>query len=80
MPDGTAAPPSQQTIGDCQVVVCTGQGPSDTRSDPDNSDVPADSNECTIGVCNNGNPGSINSQSGTPCTGGTCDGNGHCVP
>jgi hypothetical protein len=80
VPDGTPAPASQQTLGDCQIVVCTGQGPHDTRSDPDDTDVPAAPGDCFIAMCDDGEPDLIPRQAGFPCAGGTCDGAGNCTP
>jgi hypothetical protein len=69
-------PLASQTPGDCKTVVCNGSG--GIREDIDNTDLPA-SIPCTTSVCTNGVPSNPPVQSGTTCTGGTCDGNGHCI-
>ncbi len=78
-PDGTPVPASLQTPGDCQIIVCTGQGPEDTRSDEDDTDVPSRNNDCLTFDCVRGELVSTPVQAGTPCAGGTCDGAGNCV-
>jgi hypothetical protein len=69
-------PVAYQTPGDCQVVVCNGTGGSESRND--DSDLPLTTNECLIPTCNQGTPDMLPKNSGTPCTGGTCDGSGTC--
>ena len=50
---GTTALPTQ-TVGDCKQVVCDGNGGTTTRDD--DSDVPDDSNPCTLDGCDAGSP------------------------
>jgi hypothetical protein len=77
LPQGTAAPAGSQTDGDCQIVVCDGMG--STTSNPDDSDLPIDGDDCTLDVCNAGTPSHPNAPQGTPCgNGGVCNGMGTC--
>jgi hypothetical protein len=73
--EGIPSSPERQTSGDCRVMVCDGNG--DDRSEEDNTDLP-NPTECTVASCDNGAP--VREPSGTPCSGGECDGAGHCVP
>jgi hypothetical protein len=82
VPDKVAAgtPVSQQTIGDCQMVVCDGEGA--TKSQGDDTDLPVDGKECTVDACTAGVPSHPALAAKTPCgQGGAlyCDGNGACV-
>jgi len=72
--EGTPSSPERQTSGDCRVMVCDGNG--DDRSEEDNTDLP-NPTKCTLASCDNGAP--VHEPSGTPCSGGECDGAGHCV-
>ena len=73
--DGTELPPNSQQQGDCQKLVCDGNGA--IRSDVEDSDVPC-CFECMTGTCDNGAPATESLPEGTPCTGGLCDGAGNC--
>jgi hypothetical protein len=71
---------SSQTAGDCQVQVCDGSG--NVTSNEDSTDVPADSNPCTLGACQGGVPTFPNLPTGTSCrvgSGSRCE-SGVCVP
>jgi hypothetical protein len=74
-PAGT--PIATQTAGDCQKAVCNGNGAVTTTVD--NTDLPSDINECTAGICVNGVPSHTPVPPGTICTGGICNGDGHCL-
>ncbi|WP_438037672.1 hypothetical protein [Sorangium sp. So ce128] len=77
VPDGTATMAGQEA-GDCKQQVCDGDG--GTTSIRDDTDKPAD-DECNVGTCPGGSPGSAPKTAGTSCTTGgkVCDGNGACV-
>ena len=66
-----------QAPGDCQVLVCDGQGA--TVAQADDSDLPDDGLECTTDVCDAGNPENVDVAPGEPCSVGVCDGMGGCV-
>ena len=51
---GTALNASQQTSGDCELVVCDGSGNRTTQTD--GADAPNDGNPCTVGSCNGNMP------------------------
>jgi hypothetical protein len=73
-------PISLQTARDCQINVCDGAG--GTTAIPDNEDVPVSTDDCLLGVCNNGVPAMNPIFPGTPCDqdgGSVCDGHGNCV-
>jgi hypothetical protein len=73
---GTAT--AAQSAGDCQKVVCDGNGA--TKSVADNGDKPVDGVECTDDVCSNGVPANPPSAIDTVCSGSKyCDGMGACV-
>ncbi|MEZ4295154.1 MAG: hypothetical protein R3B70_09260 [Polyangiaceae bacterium] len=73
---GTQA--TAQMDGDCQKVVCDGDG--GTTSVADNADLPNDNNECTSDSCVAGVPTFTDLALGTTCrASGVCDGNGDCV-
>ncbi|MGD8863739.1 MAG: hypothetical protein PVI30_27230 [Myxococcales bacterium] len=77
---GTRAPDSAQTSGDCQTIVCDGEGGLTVMYD--DADVVTDptGDPCTRNVCNAGTPGEGNVTAGTPCgTDMVCDGAGGCV-
>jgi hypothetical protein len=77
-PAGTEAAPSEQTDGDCQVLLCDGLGNSEPQND--DTDLPDDGSECTDDVCNSGTPSNPPLPLGTACgTSGTCDGAGSCT-
>ncbi len=75
---GTAV--TMQTTGDCQKVVCDGNG--GTTSQNDDTDLPDDNNTCTNDVCTAGVPSHTNLSDGASCGGvltclnGTCSGCG----
>ena len=73
-PAGTPSAPQFQNPGDCRVMTCDGHG-HDT-DEVDNDDIPTRT-ECTRDACQNGEP--VHEPSGTTCSGGTCDGAGHCI-
>ncbi|MEJ7735171.1 MAG: hypothetical protein WKG00_39040 [Polyangiaceae bacterium] len=76
VPQGT--PIGQQTDADCQVVVCDGNG--GTQSVPDDIDEPQpDGNMCTTAECQNGVPVTVNDPVGDSCNAGVCNGAGVCV-
>jgi len=68
-----------QTIGDCRMTVCDGNGASVEVFN--NADVVDDGNPCTDDVCNAGVSSHPPKSVGTPCSaGGTqCNGVGACV-
>ncbi len=70
-------PIALQTSGDCQQVVCDGNG----STSPENLDSDSfdDGNSCTTDACASGVP-THTAQPGQPCgTNGTCDAAGQCV-
>jgi alpha-tubulin suppressor-like RCC1 family protein len=74
---GTPAPSSLQTGGDCALVTCDGSG--GTTDQPDPGDLPVDGDDCTDDVCTGTTPSNPPSPAGTPCgSGGQCDGAGSC--
>jgi hypothetical protein len=78
-PQDQPAAAAAQTVGDCRVVVCDGQG--GTLSATDSGDVPVDDNDCTLDLCTGTIPSNPPKPAGTPCgvaDSGTCDGQGHC--
>lgn len=71
---------ASQTNGNCQDAVCDGTGGTTTVNN--NSDIPVDALDCTIGVCNMGVGSQSPVTSGTACDdngGQVCDGAGACV-
>ncbi len=75
---GTAL--NEQIGGDCQLAVCDGSGGPGQQTDP--TDVPDDSNQCTVDECVDGLPQTSSAPVGTSCTEGggrVCDGAGACV-
>jgi hypothetical protein len=69
-----------QAAGDCQAVVCDGQGAA--VSVDDDSDVPSDGNACTLDLCSGGVPSHAPAPAGSACGPGgqlACDGAGTCV-
>jgi hypothetical protein len=75
VPDGM--PVADPVAGDCLLAVCDGAG--HIRPVPDPTDLPHDGNPCTDDVCSGGRPSNPAFDSGLPCAGGVCDGNGACV-
>jgi len=74
---GTPLNDSLQTDGDCQIVVCNGDGWPETI--PDVEDLPVDGLECTTDQCNGGVAENPPLPAGTACAAGVCDGAGGCV-
>jgi hypothetical protein len=74
----SGTPLKAQLVGDCQTLVCDGQGKTLTRAD--NADAPDDNNACTVDRCNGTSVQYAPVPKGTSC-GGTlkCDGAGKCV-
>jgi hypothetical protein len=71
-----------QTAGDCQKLVCDGNGAS--KSIADDSDVPTDMDSCHVGSCNAGTPKQTQKQKGATCAlgggvNGVCTAGGTCV-
>ena len=78
VPDQTPTP--SQTAGDCQKIVCDGQGNGVSKAD--DTDVPDDGKACTKDACTAGVPSHTDLASGSVCAQGTgklCDGTGACV-
>jgi hypothetical protein len=75
---GTALSSSSQVHGDCQKLVCNGNG--GVTSQPDDTDLPVYGDPCKIGICSVGVPSYTGAPAATPCFNGFCDGNGNCVP
>lgn len=72
-------PVSAQAPGDCKKSVCDGSG--NTIVAVDDSDVGADSDQCTSDLCSNGTPSHPIAPSGTVCTmggGSYCNNYGMC--
>ncbi len=67
---------ADQVTGDCNQVVCNGDGT--TRTVADDTDVPAPT-ECMTFTCSGGTKANTPKAAGTACTGGLCDGGGTCV-
>jgi hypothetical protein len=70
---------SGQSTGDCQDIVCDGNGATVPRQNL--QDTPSNTNQCKQAVCNPG-PNLLNVGTGTPCTqagGAVCNGGGACV-
>ncbi len=78
-PAGT--PIAAQTAGDCQTIVCDGNGETDIA--PDNADVEDDNEDCTTDSCSDGSPSHTPLPEGSACTGAggakVCNGDGVCV-
>lgn len=77
-PQGTAI--AAQKAGDCQSVVCDGQG--NTASVAADADLPSDLNDCTTDTCTAGVPSFAQNPKGSPCNqlGGTlCTASAKCV-
>ena len=75
--DGTLA--ATQTAMDCKRSVCAG---GVAISENDNTDPLDDGEDCTLDVCDAGNPASNPADIGFSCSnpmGGVCNGNGACV-
>jgi hypothetical protein len=67
LPQGTTAPGSLQTDGDCKTVVCNGMGAPDPTPQVQDADLPVDGNQCTDDVCTNGVPSFPPEPAGDPC-------------
>ncbi len=78
---GTVLP--VQEAGDCQVMVCSGDGAAIEQ--PDETDLPVDDNECTEDLCAQGAPQNPAKAEGTGCGTGAggaplvCNAAGVCV-
>ena len=75
---GTAI--TAQNPGDCQKIVCAGDG--GVTSINDDNDLPNDGNPCTIDLCTSGVPTHTDGPSGVACGGDgglQCNNNGQCV-
>ena len=71
-------PITAQYVGDCQRIVCDGQGTITQQID--DSDLPHDSNPCTQDICSTGMPSHPATPSGTMCGGAlVCDNQGKCT-
>ncbi|HEY2898947.1 MAG TPA: lamin tail domain-containing protein [Polyangia bacterium] len=67
-----------QTAGDCQKIVCDGQGM--TTSVADDTDVAGDNNMCVSHACSGGTASTTPKPADTGCGGSLkCDGAGNCV-
>lgn len=67
-----------QTVGDCAINVCDGEGNIVTTAD--NEDAPSDGKPCTEDSCDGGVPVHTNAPPGTSCGGTmTCDDGGNCL-
>jgi len=75
---GTVVGPTMQTMGNCQVTVCDGNG--GTMNQEDDTDLPS-TNDCRTPTCVNGVPMTPAKAHGTSCAdnGRTCDGSGACI-
>ncbi|TKC95247.1 hypothetical protein [Polyangium fumosum] len=74
----TLASPALQTAGDCQKIVCNGNG--GTTSVTDDIDKPNDNNPCTTESCSNGTATSTPASQGTSCgVNQVCNSTGGCV-
>lgn len=71
-------PENRQVVGDCQQLVCDGEGGTKQVVDDNDAD-PLDTNPCLTYTCVNGVPSSGARPVGFPCPDGTCDGNGNCA-
>ncbi|HOA14160.1 MAG TPA: hypothetical protein PLB35_08045 [Myxococcota bacterium] len=70
--------PLEQVPGDCQVLICDGNGGVTNVSYDE--DVPDDENPCTVDLCLDGQPNHESVEVGTGCGDGlTCDDNGACT-
>ena len=76
-PLGAAVNATFQTAGDCQRVVCDGNG--GTTGQPDGTDPTIDGLECTTDVCDAGVPDNVPLSNGSPCAAGECNSSGGCV-
>jgi hypothetical protein len=70
-------PIATQVANDCRLDVCDGRGGVTLMFD--DTDVPAEPNECRTAVCVNGNVVRGSVDLGVPCSLGLCDGIGQCV-
>ncbi|MCB9628598.1 MAG: hypothetical protein H6725_14580 [Sandaracinaceae bacterium] len=77
---GSVAPAGEQNPGDCQTLICDGQGGLSPIAE--DTDVPQDDgDECTAQACVDGAPMFPPAAIDTPCASGGsyCDGSGACV-
>jgi len=79
-PVASGTPLASQTSGDCQLLICDGNG--NVKAQPDDADLPPyDGNMCVETTCYQGNIVRTPRQQGTYCGfAGACDGMGECVP
>ncbi|HHH12134.1 MAG TPA: hypothetical protein ENK23_08710, partial [Sorangium sp.] len=80
VPAGTPLSALKQATGDCQQLVCDGNG--NISSQIDDTDVPLDGNDCTDDLCSGGVPSNPSSPPNQPCGANGalyCDGAGSCV-
>lgn len=74
---GTELNDTQQTMEDCQLLVCDGSGGSVSISD--DTDIPVDGLDCTADECVAGVPSNPPLPAGTGCAAGECNDSGQCV-
>jgi hypothetical protein len=76
-PAGTPVSAAQQIPGDCKTLSCDGSGGTMAKTTP--SDVPDDSNPCTLDKCNGGSPSNTPGPTGVDCgVGQKCNAGGQC--
>lgn len=78
-PEGT--PATTQTPGDCNQNVCDGKGGITTQAQ--DTDLPVDDLQCTVGACSSGTPSQLPQPVSTVCSdngGSACNGKGACLP
>jgi len=76
-PVNTPAPGSYQTSGDCNLIVCDGNGAVSGTPQVQDSDLPVDGNDCTQDICTSGTPTNPPVAAETPCNqngGQVCNG------
>jgi hypothetical protein len=77
-PAGTPRIAALQIAGDCLRIVCDGAGHS-APPQIDDTDLPLDTNDCTVDVCNGGIPSHPHLPAGTSCgVNGACNSVGQC--
>jgi hypothetical protein len=80
LPAGSNASSTAQTLGDCQVLVCNGEGKTSPKVD--DADAFDDGSDCTLDECVSGVPTAKPRAYGTTCGAdgyGKCDDAGACV-
>ncbi|APR83607.1 5'-nucleotidase [Minicystis rosea] len=68
--------PGGDAPGDCKRNACDGNGGVVIVPAP--IDLPANPSTCTLAACLGQNPTTAPAEAGVMCSGGTCDGMGHC--